>query len=251
MPAPRSRGDDARQTRSTPIRAWSRRENTRTRRRSAIAGTGSPARRTAAMSSPSRCARSPVTCRCPTPSSCRRRSRGRARPARPRSPPRSCASAARVATGEARLIQSGKEIVRAVATFADARPGERSGPHALTAARAAPARAVPRPDGRLGVAPRRQRHGAIRVPLPRPPQLGGRPAEPRARSRFLAAVPRRRKGSATIELTVHLRAKPAAGWLACRTYTRHLIGDHHEEDFEIWDSTGALVAQSRQFALLL
>jgi hypothetical protein len=30
-----------------------------------------------------------------------------------------------------------------------------------------------------------------------------------------------------------------------------VIGDYHEEDFEIWDSTGALVAQSRQFALLL
>jgi len=59
------------------------------------------------------------------------------------------------------------------------------------------------------------------------------------------------QGSATIELTVHLRATPAPGWLACRAFTRHAIGEYHDEDFEIWDSTGALVAQSRQFALLL
>jgi acyl-CoA thioesterase len=57
-------------------------------------------------------------------------------------------------------------------------------------------------------------------------------------------------GSATIELTVHLRAHPAPGWLACRVATRFVIGGYHEEDFEIWDSTGALVAQSRQLALL-
>jgi acyl-CoA thioesterase len=56
----------------------------------------------------------------------------------------------------------------------------------------------------------------------------------------------------TIELTVHLRARPAPGWLSCRTSTRFLTDSgYHEEDFEIWDSTGALVAQSRQLALLL
>ena len=41
-----------------------------------------------------------------------------------------------------------------------------------------------------------------------------------------------------------------AGWLACRVATRFVIGGYHEEDFEIWDSTGALVAQSRQLARL-
>ena len=45
-------------------------------------------------------------------------------------------------------------------------------------------------------------------------------------------------GSATIELTVHVRARPAPGWLACRNRTRHVIGGFHEEDFEIWDSAG-------------
>lgn len=55
----------------------------------------------------------------------------------------------------------------------------------------------------------------------------------------------------TVELTVHVRARPAPGWLACRVSTRHVAGGFHEEDFEIWDSAGTLVAQSRQLALLL
>jgi acyl-CoA thioesterase len=56
--------------------------------------------------------------------------------------------------------------------------------------------------------------------------------------------------STTIELTVHVRARPAPGWLACRTYTRFVTSGYHEEDFEVWDSAGMLVAQSRQLALV-
>ena len=40
------------------------------------------------------------------------------------------------------------------------------------------------------------------------------------------------------------------GWLACRVATHYVIDGLHEEDFEIWDSTGQLVAQSRQLAML-
>jgi len=58
-------------------------------------------------------------------------------------------------------------------------------------------------------------------------------------------------GSATIQLTVHLRAHPAPGWLACRATTRFVSNGYHEEDFEVWDSAGTLVAQSRQLALIL
>ena len=56
--------------------------------------------------------------------------------------------------------------------------------------------------------------------------------------------------SSTVELTVHVRAMPAPGWLACRISTRYVEGGYAEEDFEVWDSAGALVAQSRQLILI-
>lgn len=54
----------------------------------------------------------------------------------------------------------------------------------------------------------------------------------------------------TVELTAHVRARPAPGWLRCRFSTRFVAGGFLEEDGEVWDSTGRLVAQSRQLALL-
>ncbi|WP_235547630.1 MULTISPECIES: thioesterase family protein [unclassified Nocardioides] len=52
----------------------------------------------------------------------------------------------------------------------------------------------------------------------------------------------------TLELTAHVRAKPAPGWLKVRHATRNMAGGMFEEDCEVWDSTGRLVAQSRQLA---
>lgn len=52
----------------------------------------------------------------------------------------------------------------------------------------------------------------------------------------------------TLELSVHVRANPAPGWLAVTHRTRNYAGGLLEEDAEVWDSTGRLVAQSRQLA---
>ena len=52
----------------------------------------------------------------------------------------------------------------------------------------------------------------------------------------------------TLELTVHLRAVPAPGWLRVTHSTHNFAGGFLEEDAEVWDSTGRLVAQSRQLA---
>jgi acyl-CoA thioesterase len=54
----------------------------------------------------------------------------------------------------------------------------------------------------------------------------------------------------TLELTAHIRARPAPGWLKVRHATRNVAGGMFEEDCEVWDSAGRLVAQSRQLALL-
>jgi hypothetical protein len=54
----------------------------------------------------------------------------------------------------------------------------------------------------------------------------------------------------TLELTAHVRADPAPGWAIVRHATRNVSGGQFEEDCEVWDSRGRLVAQSRQLALL-
>jgi acyl-CoA thioesterase len=179
----------------------------------------------------------------------------------------------RVATGEARLSQDGKEIVRALVTFADLE--QAGGP---THAGAAPPGLPPAEDCRDlmdGVPPLPGVNITERFEYRAPELPGwasgapsgdadlsfwmrfrdGRDADPIALAAMVdgaapAVLELGAPGSATIELTVHVRGRPAPGWLACRTTTRHLIDGFHEEDFEIWDSRGALVAQSRQFALV-
>lgn len=54
--------------------------------------------------------------------------------------------------------------------------------------------------------------------------------------------------SPTVELTWHLRAVPAPGWLAVLGSGRLSAGGWFDEEVEVWDSAGRLVAQSRQLA---
>ena len=52
----------------------------------------------------------------------------------------------------------------------------------------------------------------------------------------------------TIELTVHLRCLPVAGWLRVVQRARLVQGGWLDEECEVWDSSGQLVAQARQLA---
>lgn len=55
----------------------------------------------------------------------------------------------------------------------------------------------------------------------------------------------------TVQLTVHVHRVPTSSWVACRLRTDHVVDGYHEEDMEIWDEHGHLLAQSRQLALLV
>ncbi len=55
----------------------------------------------------------------------------------------------------------------------------------------------------------------------------------------------------TVELTVHVRARPEPGWVLGRFRTRFLLDGLFEEEGELWSEDGRLLAQSRQLALIL
>ena len=177
------------------------------------------------------------------------------------------------AFGESALSQGGKEVVRATAAFARLGGAGQDGPVFLDGAPPAlppPAECVGVPVGSFGLASIAERIEFRSAELPgwflgRP---SGRPASEfwmrfaDGREADLLSLPllvdstapsvlELGAGSTTIQLTVHLRAHPAPGWLACRATTRFVSNGYHEEDFEVWDSAGILVAQSRQLALVL
>lgn len=55
----------------------------------------------------------------------------------------------------------------------------------------------------------------------------------------------------TLELTVHVRRRPADGWVKAQFRTDDLNEGRMVETGALWDSTGALVAQCRQIGLVM
>jgi hypothetical protein len=51
-----------------------------------------------------------------------------------------------------------------------------------------------------------------------------------------------------VQLTWHMRAVPCPGPLAVGARARHVGGGWFDEEAEVWDAAGRLVAQSRQIA---
>jgi acyl-CoA thioesterase len=82
----------------------------------------------------------------------------------------------------------------------------------------------------------------------------GRPADPLALLQVVDALPPTSfelgldSWAPTVELTVHLRGVPAPGWLACVVRGQLYRDGWFDEEAEVWDSAGRLVAQARQFA---
>jgi acyl-CoA thioesterase len=176
-----------------------------------------------------------------------------------------------IATAEARLLQQGKEFARVLTSvgvldptlgprFVDAAPPAMPPPEgALVRPAGAPTIEVARrfeqrfdPETvrwATGAGP--QEHAVIRAYQRfadgRPPDVLSLPlfadALPPPVFAVVAAgwVP-------TIELTVHMRAKPVDGWLRSQLRSRFVFGGLLEEDGEIWDASGQLVALSRQLA---
>ncbi|WP_028647690.1 thioesterase family protein [Nocardiopsis sp. CNT312] len=179
----------------------------------------------------------------------------------------------RTATGQASLSQGGKEVVRATATYGDLSPAQgprlhTQGPPGLpdpqecahvrefadvgpnTIGLRVEYRYSERPaflDGRTDGDP--QMEFWMRFADGRQADVHALPAM--ADFAVPAVTQIGAYNTVTVELTTHVRARPAPGWLACRAFTRHVDGGFHEEDMEIWDSTGVLVAQARQLAILL
>jgi hypothetical protein len=100
---------------------------------------------------------------------------------------------------------------------------------------------VGRPGGRLDM------RGWVRF-------SDGRDADPLALLQVVDALPPTSfelglpSWAPTVELTVYLRGVPAPGWLACIVRGQLWQGGWFDEEAEVWDPAGRLVAQSYQFA---
>lgn len=170
------------------------------------------------------------------------------------------------ATAMARLIQEGRENVRVLATFASARSGGiehvRGTPpdlppvescvraeaiDAIAISHRFETRYAPDTAGFLRGAPSgtAELRAWVRFADGREPDALSLPLIADALPPPILEVTTFR-WVPTIELTVHVRGRPAPGWLRCKFESRFVFGGYLEADGEIWDSAGNLVAQSRQ-----
>ncbi len=174
---------------------------------------------------------------------------------------------------QARLVQEGSERVRVAGVLGTVTPGASAG-RVIEAAPPAippPADCPPRSAGEQGVAlpildrldirihPDQVRAGQAGDPVVSGwiRHRDGSPPDGVSLAVFADAFPPSvfgRFGAVgwvpTIELTVHVRRRPAPGWILGRFETRDLAGDRLIEDGTLWDESGAVVATSRQLGLL-
>jgi len=187
-------------------------------------------------------------------------------------------SGRRFATASGALVQDGRPRIQALATFGDL--GEVHGP---TLVDASPPELPPveecvpivsgRPPAGVGAPPTIMHRFDTRLPellgwsrgerggVPRIAGwtrfVDGRPADLLSLVLFADAFPPpildvvSASWVPTLELTVHLRGHPAPGWLRAVFRTRVLRDGLLEEDGELWDEDGELVAMSRQLAMVL
>jgi acyl-coenzyme A thioesterase PaaI-like protein len=173
-----------------------------------------------------------------------------------------------LATGEVSLSQEGHEVLRVLGTFGPlGAPGPRwvdADPPRLPPVEECVAPPVPPPiviaarfEHRMDPAALRRGKGDRQGPAILSAYsrfVDYRPVDPVSLVLFADALPPPSFAVLpggwvpTIELTVHVRARPVPGWLRCQFRTRFVFGGFLEEDGEIWDESGQLVAQSRQLA---
>jgi acyl-coenzyme A thioesterase PaaI-like protein len=122
----------------------------------------------------------------------------------------------------------------------------------------------PRPVARLGLGRRRGGlcHAGVRPHGPRDQRLAApEPVWRAGDARLLRLAgrhapgplrarpgPGRHAALPTVELTWYMRAVPQPGPLRVATRVRHVGGGWFDEEAEVWDTAGTLVAQSRQLA---
>jgi acyl-CoA thioesterase len=181
----------------------------------------------------------------------------------------------RTTTVSARLLADDRELVRVLGTCADTPEGAPLIAHGPPPHLPPFDRCVERPvlPG-AGLTPSLMQHLSARI---RPDDTGFATGEPSGRPEmcgwfafrdhrpidvlalllvadafppavFNSGVPVR--WTPTIDLTVHVRATPVDGPLQVRFRTRHVAGGVLDEEGELWDRDGTLVAQSRQLALV-